>query len=53
MAAATQVKVLRPFLGRGEERKVDDILEIADFHPEGLKRALAEGLVEEVKPAKK
>ena len=49
MAKATQVKVLRPFLGLGEERKVDDILEVADFHPEGLAKALEEGLVEEVK----
>lgn len=49
MAKATQVKVLRPFIGLGIERKPDDILEVADFAPEGLAKALAEGLVEEVK----
>lgn len=49
MAKATQVKVLKPFVGLGIERAVDDILEIADFHPEGLKKAIADGYVEEVK----
>lgn len=49
MAKATQVKVLKPFIGLGIDRAVDDILEIADFHPEGLKKALEEGYVEEVK----
>ena len=48
MAKATQVKVLIPFIGLGIERKVGDILEIADFVPEGLAKALAEGYVEEV-----
>lgn len=51
--AATQVKVLVPFSGLGIQRNVDDILEVADFHPEGLAKAFADGIVEEVKPAKK
>lgn len=49
MAKATQVKVLKPFLGLDIERKEGDILDIADFHPEGLKKAIEGGFVEEVK----
>jgi hypothetical protein len=48
-----QVKVLKPFIGGGVDRNVGDILEAADFIPEGLAKALAEGYVEEIKDGKK